>query len=131
MPQLDLVVYYPQFLWFSLGFSLFYLIVIYKIIPVVAFSLKYRKKKIFYIHSFIDNKKLHSFESFYLYFTIIGKVLQISRLYLIKLNLNVVKFISLNYMSVNTLFFKFCNKNLLKKLMSLYLSFIKIKVFLS
>ncbi len=131
MPQLDLIVYYPQFLWFSIGFSLFYLIIVYKIIPIIAFSLKFRKKKISYINNFINNKKSYSFKDFFSYFMVINKILQISRLYLSKVNSNIVMFLSSNYTSMNILFFKINNKNLLMKLIFIYLSFIKIKTLLN
>ncbi len=130
MPQLDLIVYYPQFLWFSLGFSVFYLIVLYKIIPTIAFSLKFRKKKSLYINNFTDLKKNYNLKEFLVYYDFINNILQISRLYIIKINSQVIFQIGISLKKIDLFFFKNNNNILIKKLMYFYLSGVKAKLFL-
>ena len=45
MPQLDLMTFFTQFFWFSLGFSFFYVFLLHSIMPSIALNLKLRKKK--------------------------------------------------------------------------------------
>lgn len=130
MPQLDLIVYYPQFFWFSLGFSLFYLIVLYKIIPVIAFSLKFRKKKLLLINNFSNIKGLSNIKEFVLYYDIVNKILKNSRLYLIKVNSQITSHINLNFKNINLFLLKQSNHKLIQKLTFLYLSSLRVKFFL-
>lgn len=130
MPQLDLIVYYPQFFWFSLGFSLFYLIVLYRIIPVIAFSLKFRKKKLLLINNLSNFKGLSSIKEFFLYYDIVSKILKNSRLYLIKVNSQIISHINFNFKNINLFLLKQSNNILIQKLVFLYLSSVRAKFFL-
>jgi F0F1-type ATP synthase membrane subunit b/b' len=46
MPQLDLYIAMSQVFWFTLGFIVFYLLVVRDILPTLARSIKLRKKKV-------------------------------------------------------------------------------------
>ena len=46
MPQLDLMHFFSQFFWFSLGFTFLYAYLLHNTIPVIATNLKFRQKKL-------------------------------------------------------------------------------------
>ena len=46
MPQLDIYVAFSQVFWFSLLFLIFYILIVRDILPVLARSIKLRKKKV-------------------------------------------------------------------------------------
>jgi hypothetical protein len=46
MPQLDIYVAFSQVFWFSLLFLIFYVLIVRDILPVLARSIKLRKKKV-------------------------------------------------------------------------------------
>ena len=46
MPQLDLMTFFTQFFWFSLGFSFFYILLLHFVMPVIALNLKFRKRRL-------------------------------------------------------------------------------------
>tara|TARA_B100000787_G_C16180103_1_gene291305 strand:+ start:1527 stop:1922 length:396 start_codon:yes stop_codon:yes gene_type:complete len=46
MPQLDLYIAMSQVFWFTLFFVIFYLVIVRDILPVIARSIKLRKKKV-------------------------------------------------------------------------------------
>jgi hypothetical protein len=106
MPQLDLMIYFPQFFWFSIGFSIFYLIFLYKIIPLIAFSIKFRKKKFEIISNFVDHNQTNFTDSFHFYYDTINKILQLSRLYLNQTNLDVNSVVFLIFRELNKSSFK-------------------------
>lgn len=121
MPQLDLMIYFPQFIWFSLGFSAFYMIFLYKIIPAISFSIKFRKKKLDFIRIHLNQKNLNFLEIFDHYFNVLSKTLQLSCFYLNKNSLNISSCIGLIFKNIDILLFKVSHKLLLDKLMKIYL----------
>jgi hypothetical protein len=46
MPQLDLMHFFSQFFWFSLGFTFLYAYLLHNVIPAIATNLKFRQKKL-------------------------------------------------------------------------------------
>jgi hypothetical protein len=46
MPQLDLMHFFTQFFWFSLGFTFLYAYLLHNVVPLIAKNLKFRQKKI-------------------------------------------------------------------------------------
>jgi len=46
MPQLDLMHFFSQFFWFSVGFTFLYAYLLHNTIPVIATNLKFRQKKL-------------------------------------------------------------------------------------
>ena len=57
MPQLDLMTFFTQFFWFSLGFSFFYISLLHYIMPSISVNLKLRKKKLDLLAIDINKKK--------------------------------------------------------------------------
>ena len=46
MPQLDLMHFFSQFFWFSVGFTFLYAYLLHNVIPAIATNLKFRQKKL-------------------------------------------------------------------------------------
>lgn len=46
MPQLDLMHFFTQFFWFSIGFTFLYAYLLHNVIPAIAKNLKFRQKKL-------------------------------------------------------------------------------------
>jgi hypothetical protein len=46
MPQLDLMHFFSQFFWFSIGFTFLYAYLLHNTIPAIATNLKFRQKKL-------------------------------------------------------------------------------------
>ena len=84
MPQLDLMSFFTQFFWFSLAFSLFYIIMLHYILPSVVLSLKFRKKVLEYLATNIDIKKRNVSDILITYDTVLQKAFRFSRLYINK-----------------------------------------------
>ena len=46
MPQLDLMHFFTQFFWFSIGFTFLYAYLLHNVVPAIAKNLKFRQKKL-------------------------------------------------------------------------------------
>jgi hypothetical protein len=57
MPQLDLVTFFPQFFWCFVCFFFLFFFFSYSIIPKIAITLKFRKKKLTLLANEINKKK--------------------------------------------------------------------------
>jgi hypothetical protein len=84
MPQLDLMTFFTQFFWFSIGFSFFYIFLLHYIMPAIALTLKFRKKKIELLAIDINNKKESASSLLTTYDTVLSKSLVFSRNFIIK-----------------------------------------------
>ena len=84
MPQLDLMTFFTQFFWFSLGFSFFYILLLHFVMPVIALNLKFRKRRLDILANDINKKKEGALSLLTTYDNILSKTLNFSRLYVIK-----------------------------------------------
>jgi hypothetical protein len=84
MPQLDLMTFFTQFFWFSLGFSFFYIFLLHFVMPVIALNLKFRKRRLDILANDINKKKEGALSLLTTYDNILSKTLNFSRLYVIK-----------------------------------------------
>lgn len=57
MPQLDLMHFFTQFFWFSIGFTFLYAYLLHNVVPVIAKNLKFRQKKLELLASDINKGK--------------------------------------------------------------------------
>nr|QIC54962.1 ATP synthase F0 subunit 8 [Cryptophyta sp. CCMP2293] len=67
MPQLDLMHFFSQFFWFSVGFSFLHIFTLHNIMPTIFMNLKFRQKKIQLLASSINKNKggaLNLFKSY-------------------------------------------------------------------
>ena len=84
MPQLDLMTFFTQFFWFSLGFSFFYIFLLHFVMPVIALNLKFRKKRLDILANDINKKKEGAISLLTTYDNVLLKTLNFSRLYVTK-----------------------------------------------
>lgn len=84
MPQLDLMTFFTQFFWFSIGFSLFYVFLVYQVMPIIALNLKFRKKRLDILANDINKKKEGALILLTTYDNVLLKTLNFSRLYITK-----------------------------------------------
>jgi len=84
MPQLDLMTFFTQFFWFSLGFSFFYISLLHYIMPSISVNLKLRKKKLDLLAIDINKKKESASNLLTTYDNILLSTLNFSRNYLLK-----------------------------------------------
>lgn len=57
MPQLDLMHFFTQFFWFSIGFTYLYAYLLSSVIPTIAKNLKFRQKKLALLANDINKGK--------------------------------------------------------------------------
>lgn len=84
MPQLDLMTFFTQFFWFSLGFSFFYIFLLHHVMPVIALNLKFRRKRLDILANDINKKKEGAISLLTTYDNVLLKTLNFSRLYVTK-----------------------------------------------
>lgn len=84
MPQLDLMTFFTQFFWFSLGFSFFYIFLLHFIMPTISLNLKFRKKRLDILANDINKKKEGVLSLLTTYDNVLLKTLNFSRLYVTK-----------------------------------------------
>lgn len=84
MPQLDLMTFFTQFFWFSLGFSTFYISLLHYVMPTIALNLKFRKKRLGILASDINKKKEGALSLLTTYDNLLLKTLNFSRSHVTK-----------------------------------------------
>lgn len=84
MPQLDLMTFFTQFFWFSIGFSFFYIFLLHFVMPAIALNLKFRKKRLDILANDINKKKEGALSLLTTYDNVLLKALNFSRLYVMK-----------------------------------------------
>ena len=84
MPQLDLMTFFTQFFWFSIGFSFFYIALLHYVMPVIALNLKFRRKRLDILANDINKKKEGALSLLTTYDNVLLKTLNFSRLYVTK-----------------------------------------------
>ena len=84
MPQLDLMTFFTQFFWFSIGFSFFYIFLLHYVMPVIALNLKFRRKRLDILANDINKKKEGALNLLTTYDNVLLKALNFSRLYVTK-----------------------------------------------
>jgi hypothetical protein len=114
MPQLDLMTFFTQFFWFSLGFSFFYIFLLHFIMPSIALNLKFRRKKLELLANDINKKKESVSGLLTTYDNILFKTLNFSRTYVAKIvnygnswiTSSISKTNSNNFVQANTIYIK-------------------------
>ncbi len=57
MPQLDLMHFFTQFFWFSIGFTFLYAYLLHNVVPLIAKNLKFRQRKLEFLARDINEGK--------------------------------------------------------------------------
>lgn len=84
MPQLDLMTFFTQFFWFSLGFSFFYIFLLHFIMSTISLNLKFRKRRLDILANDINKKKEGVLSLLSTYDNILLKTLNFSRFFVMK-----------------------------------------------
>jgi len=114
MPQLDLMTFFTQFFWFSLGFSFFYIFLLHYIMPSISLNLKLRKKKLELLANDINKKKESASDLLTTYDNILSKTLNFSRNYLLKVTNYGNVWVSNSITSINSNNFVNANNDYIK-----------------
>ena len=114
MPQLDLMTFFTQFFWFSLGFSFFYIFLLHYIMPSISLNLKLRKKKLELLANDINKKKESASDLLTTYDSILSKTLNFSRSYLLKVTNYGNTWVSNSITSINSNNFANANNDYIK-----------------
>jgi hypothetical protein len=114
MPQLDLMSFFSQFFWFSIGFSTFYIFLLHYIIPSIVLTLKFRKKKLELLATDINKKKEGASDLLNTYDSIISKALNFSRILINKINDHGNSWVTSTVIKVNASSFQESNKSYVK-----------------
>jgi len=114
MPQLDLMTFFTQFFWFSLGFSFFYIFLLRYIMPSISLNLKLRKKKLELLANDINKKKESASDLLTTYDNILSKTLNFSRNYLLKVTNYGNVWVSNSITSINSNNFVNANNDYIK-----------------
>ena len=114
MPQLDLMTFFTQFFWFSLGFSFFYIFLLHFIMPSISLNLKLRKKKLELLVNDINKKKESASDLLTTYDSILSKTLNFSRNYLLKITNYGNTWVSSSISNINSSNFVNANNDYIK-----------------
>lgn len=114
MPQLDLMTFFTQFFWFSLGFSFFYIFLLHFIMPSISLNLKLRRKKLELLANDINKKKESASDLLTTYDNILSKTLNFSRNYLLKITNHGNVWVSSSIANVNSSNFVNANNDYIK-----------------
>jgi hypothetical protein len=123
MPQLDLMTFFTQFFWFSIGFSFFYVFLLHTIMPSIALNLKLRKKKLEFLANDINKKKESASNLLTTYDNILFKTLNTSRNYIIKTTSSGNEWISKSLLKANSINLIESNNDYIKNLAEKSFSF--------
>lgn len=116
MPQLDLMSFFSQFFWFSIGFSFFYIFLLHYIIPSIVLTLKLRKKKLESLATDINKKKEGASSLLTTYDTVLSKALSSSRVLLTKINDHGNSWATSTVIKINSVDFAQPNENYIKSI---------------
>jgi len=116
MPQLDLMSFFSQFFWFSIGFSFFYIFLLHYIIPSIVLTLKLRKKKLESLATDINKKKEGASSLLTTYDTVLSKALSSSRILLTKINDHGNSWVTSTVIKINSVDFAQPNENYIKSI---------------
>jgi hypothetical protein len=120
MPQLDLMHFFSQFFWFSIGFSFLYAFILHNIMPSIAMNLKFRQKKVQTLSSSINENKdgaLNLFKSYDLFIVRLFKFWKKHSLQIVSVGFGWVAFCTKKFNSVG---FFLINKNFIANIAASY-----------
>jgi len=114
MPQLDLMHFFTQFFWFSIGFIFLYAYLLYNVVPVIAKNLKFRKKKLELLANDINKGKDGVSNLLDIYDNLILRSFQLWKLNIFSITAHGNEWLSTNVQNLNNLNFSAANKEYLK-----------------
>lgn len=114
MPQLDLMHFFTQFFWFSIGFTFLYAYLLHNVVPTIAKNLKFRQKKLELLASDINKGKDGVSDLLVVYDNLIFRSFQIWKLNTLNLTEYGNSWFDKNIKSLNNSSFITANKEYLK-----------------
>lgn len=114
MPQLDLMHFFTQFFWFSIGFTFLYAYLLHNVVPTIAKNLKFRQKKLELLASDINKGKDGVSDLLVVYDNLIFRSFQIWKLNTLNLTEYGNSWFDKNIKSLNNSNFITANKEYLK-----------------
>jgi len=116
MPQLDLMHFFTQFFWFSIGFTFLYAYLLHNVVPAVAKNLKFRKRKLELLANYINKGKDGVSNLLGIYDSLIFRSFQLWKINISNMTEHGNKWLSINMEDLNNSNFSVVNKEYLKTL---------------
>lgn len=114
MPQLDLMHFFTQFFWFSIGFTFLYAYLLHNVVPAIATNLKFRQKKLELLANDINKGKDGVSDLLGVYDNLIFRSFQLWKSNISNLTEHGNNWFSTNVKNLNNSNFNVANKEYLK-----------------
>jgi hypothetical protein len=114
MPQLDLMHFFTQFFWFSIGFTFLYAYLLHNVVPIIAKNLKFRQKKLELLANDINKGKDGVSNLLGIYDNLILRSFQLWKLNISNVTEHGSAWVSTNVQNLNSSSFSAANKEYLK-----------------
>ena len=114
MPQLDLMHFFTQFFWFSIGFTFLYAYLLHNVVPTIAKNLKFRQKKLELLANDINKGKDGVSDLLGIYDNLIFRSFQLWKSNISSLTEHGNSWFSTNVKNLNNSNFNAANKEYLK-----------------
>ena len=114
MPQLDLMHFFTQFFWFSIGFTFLYAYLLHNVVPAIAKNLKFRQKKLELLANDINKGKDGVSDLLGVYDNLIFRSFQLWKSNISNLTEHGNNWFSTNVKNLNNSNFNVANKEYLK-----------------
>jgi len=114
MPQLDLMHFFTQFFWFSIGFTFLYAYLLHNVVPAIAKNLKFRQKKLELLANDINKGKDGVSDLLGVYDNLIFRSFQLWKSNISNLREHGNNWFSTNVKNLNNSNFNAANKEYLK-----------------
>lgn len=114
MPQLDLMHFFTQFFWFSIGFTFLYAYLLHNVVPTIAKNLKFRQKKLQLLANDINKGKDGVSDLLGIYDNLIFRSFQLWKSNISSLTEHGNNWFSTNVKNLNNSNFNAANKEYLK-----------------
>lgn len=114
MPQLDLMHFFTQFFWFSIGLTFLYAYLLHHVVPAIAKNLKFRQKKLELLANDINKGKDGVSDLLGVYDNLIFRSFQLWKSNISNLTEHGNNWFSTNVKNLNNSNFNAANKEYLK-----------------
>jgi hypothetical protein len=131
MPQLDLMHFFTQFFWFSIGFTFLYAYLLHNVVPTIAKNLKFRQKKLELLANDINKGKDGVSDLLGIYDNLIFRSFQLWKSNISSLTEHGNNWFNTNIKNLNNSNFNAANKEYLKTVGELYYRNLVVKSFVS
>ena len=116
MPQLDLMHFFTQFFWFSFGFTFLYAYILHNVMPLIAYNLKFRQKKLSRLALEINEGKEGVLHLFKVYDSLVGRAFSFWKINFVQLGSEGSTWVLVNNKKLNNAIFREANSGLVQHL---------------